>query len=268
MAGFRTTGVCPLDRNIVKSKTLQNPAEVFDPSELPKETGIKFLPLYSPLVGSRQKMYEHKEEKGTLKEKELFEHKEQECDIQKSVTCIQKLKKGISQHGEQDLEFTNAEVTLYEHRFQEGYDLHHDERYNEWIRRFHPSSISPRPPSFSTLDSSLRKLDDADDDDDDDWSRIAQTSLPLDSVDASDVHCLTKASLVDKLVQNRKEQFKLPSLKVKKSSSILTSQENLKLLREKEMKKKKEEEKAKRLTLRQEKKKKKEEEEKVKRFAL
>ena len=189
-------------------------------------------------------------------------------DIQKSVTCIQKHKEGISQHGEQDLEFTNAEVTLYERRFQEGYDLHHDERYNEWIRRFHPSSGSPRPP-FSTLDSSLRKLDDAHDDDD--WLRIAQTSLPLDSVDASDVHCLTKASLVDKLVQNRKEQFKLPSLKVKKSSSILTSQENLKLLREKEMKKKKEEEeKAKRLALRQERqeKKKKEEEEKVKRLAL
>ena len=56
MAGFRTTGVRPFDRNAVKSKTL-NP---FDPSMLPKETGIKFLPLYSPLVGTRQKeRHEH-----------------------------------------------------------------------------------------------------------------------------------------------------------------------------------------------------------------
>ena len=66
MAGFRTTGVCPFDHNAVKSKTLLNPAEAFDPSVLPKETGIKFLPLYSPLVGTRQKeRHEHKEEDTT-----------------------------------------------------------------------------------------------------------------------------------------------------------------------------------------------------------
>ena len=66
MAGFRTTGVCPFDHNAVKSKTPLNPAEAFDPSMLPKETGIKFLPLYSPLVGTRQKeRHEHKEEDTT-----------------------------------------------------------------------------------------------------------------------------------------------------------------------------------------------------------
>jgi len=61
-------------------------------------------------------MYEHKEEKRTLKEKELFKHKEQECEIQKGVACIQRHKEG-TQHGKQALGFTNAEVTLYEHRF-------------------------------------------------------------------------------------------------------------------------------------------------------
>ena len=55
IAGFRTTGVCPFDRDVVKSKAALKPAEVFDPSILPKETGIKFLPLYSPMVGTRQK---------------------------------------------------------------------------------------------------------------------------------------------------------------------------------------------------------------------
>ena len=48
MAGFRTTGVCPFDRNVVKSKTPLNPAKAFDPSVLPKETGIKFLPYTVP----------------------------------------------------------------------------------------------------------------------------------------------------------------------------------------------------------------------------
>ena len=47
-------------------------------------------------------------------------------------------------------------------------------------------------------------------------------------------------SLVDKLLDRRKEEFKLPN---KKKSCVLNHKENLKLLKEKEMKKKKEEEK-------------------------
>jgi len=46
MAGFHATWVCTLNHNIVKSKMLQNPAEVYDPSELPKELNsclIQFL---------------------------------------------------------------------------------------------------------------------------------------------------------------------------------------------------------------------------------
>ena len=46
--------------------------------------------------------------------------------------------------------------------------------------------------------------------------------------------------MVEKLLDHRKEEFKLPN--IKKSSYKLTSEENLKLLKEKEMKKKKEEE--------------------------
>ena len=32
-----------------------------------------------------------------------------------------------SKPGEQDQDFSNAEINLYEYRYQEGYDLHHDE---------------------------------------------------------------------------------------------------------------------------------------------
>ena len=97
---------------------------------------------------------------------------------------------------------------------------------------------------------------------DDDWSRIAQGSFSVDSDDSTDVRYLKKVSLVDKLLGQTKEDFKLPNLKTKKSSCVLTSEENLKLIKEKEMKKKKEEEeKAQRRALRQ--KKKKEEEEKA-----
>ena len=41
-----------------------------------------------------------------------------------------------SKPGEQDRDFSNAEINLYECRYQEGDDLHHNERYNEWIRNF------------------------------------------------------------------------------------------------------------------------------------
>ena len=98
--------------------------------------------------------------------------------------------------------------------------------------KFHPSGIV-RPPSFSTPDHSLRESDT----DNDDWSRIVQGSFSVDSDDSIDVRYLEKVSLVDKLLDHRKEEFKLPN--VKKSSCVLS---NLKLLKEKEMKKKKEEE--------------------------
>ena len=162
-----------------------------------------------------------------------------------------------SKPGKQDLDFTSAEINLYERRYQEGYDLNHDERFNEWIQKFHPFGIV-RPSSFSTPDQRLRESDTADDD----WSRIVQGSFSADSDDSTDVRCLEKVSLVSKLLDQRKEDFKLPNIKKKKSSCVLTSEENLKLLKEKEMKKKKEEEeKAQRRELRQ--KKKREEEEKM-----
>ena len=101
--------------------------------------------------------------------------------------------------------------------------------------------------SFSTPDRDLELHTDCDN-----LSKIVQVS-PIDS---ADVCCLQKTSIVDKLLDDRKNEFKLPTLKTKKSSCVLTSEENLKIVREKEMKKKKEEkEKAQRRALREEKKK-------------
>ena len=46
VAGFRVTGVCPFNRNAVR---LPSEARTkFDPEALPKSTGIKYIPLYSP----------------------------------------------------------------------------------------------------------------------------------------------------------------------------------------------------------------------------
>ena len=76
-------------------------------------------------MGSRQK--EKCKEKMTSQHQELFKYDDE--DNGKYVACVQEQKKG-SRVGEQDLEFTTAEINLFERRYQEGYDLHHDERYN------------------------------------------------------------------------------------------------------------------------------------------
>ena len=101
---------------------------------------------------------------------------------------------------------------------------------------------------LSTPDRDLESHTDCDD-----LSKIVQVS-PNDS---ADVCCLQKTSIVDKLLDNRKNEFKLPTLKTKKSSCVLTSEENLKIVQEKEMKKNKEEEKAQQRVLQEKKKKKK-----------
>ena len=43
IAGFRTCGVCPFDRN-----AMQLPKSVFEPESLMKDTGLAYIPLYSP----------------------------------------------------------------------------------------------------------------------------------------------------------------------------------------------------------------------------
>ena len=88
IAGFQTTGIFLLDHTAVKSKVLVDPAEVFDLCGLPKETGIKFLPLYSPLVGSSQR--EKHEKKMESQHKESCEDEY----IRKDDTTVQEHKKG------------------------------------------------------------------------------------------------------------------------------------------------------------------------------
>ena len=214
IAGFRTTGVCPFDRDVVKSKAALKPAEIFDPSVLPKETGSKFLPLYSPMVGTRQKETDEQRKEMTLKRRESSRRGCEDESVGMAIACAQEYREN-----NKDTDYTDAEINLYERRFEEGYNLDHDERYNEWVQRFHPSSFAELTGmSFSTPDRDLELHTDCDN-----LSKILQVS-PIDS---ADVCCLQKTSVVDKLLDDRKNEFKLPTLKTKKSSCVLTSEENL-----------------------------------------
>ena len=53
--------------------------------------------------------------------------------------------RSISELGEQGQDFTDAEITLYEHRYQEGYDFHHDKQYSEWVQKFYPENKGSKP---------------------------------------------------------------------------------------------------------------------------
>lgn len=42
--------------------------------------------------------------------------------------------------------FSEEEELLFQRRFENGYDLKHDSRYNRWIEIYHPESQSPKFP--------------------------------------------------------------------------------------------------------------------------
>ena len=43
-------------------------------------------------------------------------------------------------HVESHVRFTAEEVEHFQHRFEEGYDLDTNQRYNQWVQMYHPES--------------------------------------------------------------------------------------------------------------------------------
>ena len=104
-AGFRVTGIHPLNRHALSSRT-------FEAEKLSQETGLSFLPMHSPISRPSSKPVPD--------------------------------------------EFTEEEISLFERRYEEGYDLAHDAQYNMWLSRYHPeSAMQPLPLSSSTVSSFL-----------------------------------------------------------------------------------------------------------------
>ena len=85
-AGFRVTGIYPLNRNVL---SLDTPF-----AKLGEETGL-FLPMHSPMRQSGKRVV---------------------------------------------FDFTDEETELFQRRFENGYDLKTDDRYNLWVTRYHPES--------------------------------------------------------------------------------------------------------------------------------
>ena len=98
VGGFRVTGVYPIDRSVFTERTA--PKE-----SLTHETGLAFIPLYSPAHTSQKVL--------------SFTH---------AVVS-----------------FTKEEIARFQARFENGYDLKHDEWYNCWLRMYHPDQVPLKP---------------------------------------------------------------------------------------------------------------------------
>ena len=116
-------------------------------------------------------------------------------------------------------------MTLFERRFEEGYDLKDDSRYNHWLRVFHPENL---------------KID----------LQFDLSEIP--SVQSSDkVKALNHTTVLEKFLTDQQQSVKIPVEETKTCASVLTSVENRLALEEKEqLKKQKADKKAGRATAR------------------
>ena len=99
VGGFRVKDVYPIDRSVFAELPKQK-------DTLTQQTGLAFIPLYSPARTSQ------------LGASSL-------CDDIPSLST--------------------EEIVRFETRYENGYNLHHDEWYNCWLKRFHPDDTSLQP---------------------------------------------------------------------------------------------------------------------------
>ena len=90
IAGFRTTGIFPFNRNALLPVTESLTPSKFNPKSLCKGTKLKFIPVYSPVQS-----------------------------------------KPMPPSSPPLYNFTEEEITQ---RYEEGYNITHDERYNYWLK--------------------------------------------------------------------------------------------------------------------------------------
>ena len=133
----------------------------YDPASLPKKTALKYIPLYSPA----------------------------------------KLSPYTRQTVPPTVSFTQEELSRYQLRCEEGFDLTLDEKYDQWLRMYHPEENNSSESAAQRVMCSLHSSGML--------SKFLKPPIPI----------------------------KKPTLNPVQSTRVLTSSENRKLLEEKEMKK-------------------------------
>ena len=117
IGGFKVTGIYPFNPEALLPKSSSPIPSRF--CDLSARTGLKFIPLFSPLP-SRYKT-----------------PREEVNDTDPIVPTV-------------DDSFTQEEIALFSRRFEEGYNIF-DEHYEEWKRRNQISSTNCPSPDVSLV---------------------------------------------------------------------------------------------------------------------
>ena len=148
MSGFKAAGVFPLDRKAIKipgevSTTTNTPTAV-----LARREGIRYMPFMSS-TQKKQLAGLHDHEDQQLQKPRNWEEDTAECedsiegDITYSPNPI----------------FSDEEEARFSRRYENGYDLKHDKRYNLWLAQHHPDDAPEEPLacelSFASPDASF-----------------------------------------------------------------------------------------------------------------
>ena len=217
-AGFKATGVYPVDRYAVKIPGEHTPKRKSIPIEdVAKSNGISYLPLYSPHTSKKRVSFAPSPE--MLSPLSLS-----------PLSPVSPETHYIS--------FTAEEKQRFQTRYEEGFDITTDSRYNQWLQNHHPEAISERCQlQFSPLnpDDSLHLEDTLEQGAD---TVGDKTDLPLND---SSPPCTTNISRKLKLDQFVKLLPPPTTLTKKKpgEARVLTSAEFLLELDKKEGEKKK-----------------------------
>ena len=171
MSAFRTTGVYPFDCNAIN--VIDSTLHINNPISLTERTGLAFIPLYSPACNSS------------------------------APSCKTITKPTVT--------FTSKEIAHFIRRYEEGYDITTDERYNLWLKKYEWSdeSDSSRLSCETSLESSPS-------------SRTSPPSNLLLGEKSSQSRYILK-----KMFQFPKS-YPLSTDNDKTSARVLTSRENLK----------------------------------------
>ncbi len=131
--------------------------------------------------------------------------------------------------------FLEDEQMRFQKRFEEGYDLDIDERYNAWKRMYHPDqSLTASSPVVASTASPLPPLSPAELT----FRGYESLDLPREEVCSEDpLRLLGRTTILSKVLSHAVPTMKPPTMKPKTSARVLTSLENLRALEEKQRKK-------------------------------
>ena len=205
IGGFKTTGIFPVNREEIMPKSLpvEKDGTCVTPS-LPKATGIKFLPLHSPFPSQKSRL-----KNGLIDE------------VTMSPTVS-------------DMKFTAEELALYEKRFEEGYDIVDDSKYNFWLQKFHSKQLIINRDAPSSCHCQKDRADDT-------VHLLEPHQSSTTTNDDDDCVMLCHSTLLSKCIETAVQpEIKVPAAKTKNPARVLTSHEHLQLVTEKEEKKKEE----------------------------